>query len=140
MGSRTTPGVADADDKPGSLGADARTRDITLTRANVDNLRLERPMVISAANWRCPRSRAEGRARLIGRAKYNAWRRELAGQRREAVRELLLTLGWDRWGVLGEIATQLGVSRSCVCRDRQRLERWGGGEMHAGILGRGQPD
>jgi hypothetical protein len=47
----------------------------------------------------------------------NAWRREV-------VRELLLTLGWDRAGVLGEIAAQLGVSRSCVCRDRKRLERW----------------
>ena len=55
-------------------------------------------------------------ARLIGRSKYNVWRRELAGQRREEVREVLLTLG--------EIAAQVGVSRSCVCKDRQALERW----------------
>jgi len=81
-------------------------------------------MVISAADWRRPRSRDEGRARLIGRNEYNAWRRQAAGERREVVRELLLTLGWNRWGVLGEIALQLGVSRSCVCKDRQALERW----------------
>ena len=73
-------------------------------------------MVVSAESWRHPRSREEGRARLIGRQRYNAWRRELAGQRREVVRKLLLALGWDRWGVLGEIAAQLGVSRSCVSR------------------------
>jgi len=81
-------------------------------------------MVISAASWRCPRSREEGRARLIGREKYNAWRRQAARERREVVRELLLTLGWDRPGVLREIAAQLGVSASTICRDRQRLDRW----------------
>ena len=80
-------------------------------------------MVISAAAWHHPRNAEEGRARLIGRDQYNAWRRQAAGERREVVRELLLEYGWDRKGVLRVIAAQLNVTAATICRDRQRLEQ-----------------
>jgi hypothetical protein len=33
----------------------------------------------------------------------------------------LVKYGWFEWGALTRIATELGVSRSVICRDRQEL-------------------
>jgi hypothetical protein len=80
-------------------------------------------MTISRINWSHPPSHDVAKARLIGRERYNTWRREAAGARREQVLELLLVYGWDTPGVLGWIAAQLLVSPSTICRDRQKLLR-----------------
>jgi len=37
--------------------------------------------------------------------------------------ELLLALGWNTWGVITKIAGELGVHKSTITRDRQRIER-----------------
>jgi hypothetical protein len=80
-------------------------------------------MTISRNNWSHPLSHDVAKARVIGRERYNTWRREAAGARREQVLELLLVYGWDTPGVLGWIAAQLLVSPSTICRDRQKLLR-----------------
>jgi hypothetical protein len=80
-------------------------------------------MTISRISWSHPSSHDVAKALLIGRERYNAWRREAAGARREQVLELLRVYGWDTPGVLGWIAAQLLVSPSTICRDRQKLLR-----------------
>jgi hypothetical protein len=39
----------------------------------------------------------------------------------ELVLPLLLERGFDRWGILSEIARELGVHRSPICRYRKRI-------------------
>jgi hypothetical protein len=80
-------------------------------------------MTISRIKWSHPPNQGVAKARLVGRERYNTWRREAAGARREQVLELLLVYGWDTPGVLGWIAAQLLVSPSTICRDRQQLLR-----------------
>ena len=74
-------------------------------------------------DWSHPPSRDVARARLIGRRRYNELRQTLAGERADIVFELLVQYGWDHWGTLTKIAGELGVHKSTVCRDRQRIER-----------------
>jgi hypothetical protein len=80
-------------------------------------------MTISRIKWSHPPNQGVAKAQLVGRERYNTWRREAAGARREQVLELLLVYGWDTPGVLGWIAAQLLVSPSTICRDRQQLLR-----------------
>jgi DNA invertase Pin-like site-specific DNA recombinase len=55
--------------------------------------------------------------------RYNQERRQAAGERQELVFELLLQYGFDNWGTLARIARELGVNRSTILRDKQRILR-----------------
>jgi IS30 family transposase len=37
--------------------------------------------------------------------------------------KLLLAHGWNAWGVITQIASELGVHKSTITRDRQQIER-----------------
>jgi hypothetical protein len=84
--------------------------------------------------WSEPVTAGEAARRAGGRRHYNAWRKTLAALRRSELVQLLIAQGGlarrkDGWpdcriGALGNgaaLARQLGVSRSTVCRDLQKL-------------------
>lgn len=60
--------------------------------------------------------------RAGGRRRYNAQRQHQAALRRLRVGALMNQLGWFTHGVPAEVARQLGVSRSTVCRDLKAIE------------------
>jgi hypothetical protein len=66
--------------------------------------------------WQHPRSRAEAKARLVGRWRYNQARQEAARQRRHLVQEAWLTAG-EGWGWQTRLAQQLGVHKATISRD-----------------------
>jgi hypothetical protein len=85
-------------------------------------------------NWSALVSADEAARRAAGRRHYNAWRRAIALIRRTELAWLLhvqgglarTKKGWPdrRLGALGNqaaLARQLGVSRSTICRDLQKL-------------------
>lgn len=73
-------------------------------------------------SWTWPVSDDEAARRAAGRRHYNSIRRLHAELRRVKVAELLRGRFLD-WGVQAEIARELGVSRSTVCRDVRWLMR-----------------
>jgi hypothetical protein len=62
-------------------------------------------------------------ARAAGRRKYNEWQRKFVNERREYVWTRLVAGGLDRWGLLSEIARDLGVHRSTIWRDKKAFWR-----------------
>jgi hypothetical protein len=80
-------------------------------------------MNVSKREWSHPSSHGEAKARLIGRVRYREARQQAAREREEVVFQLLLERGWDRWGIITAIAKELGLHKSIVCRDRQRIVR-----------------
>jgi hypothetical protein len=62
-------------------------------------------------------------ARAAGRRKFNEWQRKFMNERREYVWSLLVAGGLDRWGLLSEIARDLGVHRSTIMRDKRAFLR-----------------
>jgi hypothetical protein len=62
-------------------------------------------------------------ARAAGRRKYNEWQRQFMNERRDLVWTLLVAGGLDRWGLLSDIARELGCHRSTIMRDKQALLR-----------------
>ena len=75
---------------------------------------------VSRAQWKQPTSWAEVTRRAVGRYKYNAVRRLQAQLRRREVLELLHRWGWIP-GLQSQIAAHLGVHKSTICRDLQRI-------------------
>jgi hypothetical protein len=74
--------------------------------------------------WRQRTSWDQVCARAAGRRKYNERRRYFAAQVcDELVWPRLLEYGFDRWGVCARIPREIGVSRSTICRYRQRILR-----------------
>lgn len=80
-------------------------------------------MTVMRRDWSHPASHGEAKARLIGRVRYLEERRQLAGERREVVFELLLQYGFDSWGSCSRIARELGCHRSTITRDRRAILR-----------------
>jgi hypothetical protein len=61
--------------------------------------------------------------RAAGRRKYNEWQRKFTNERRDLVWTLLIAGGLDRWGLLSDIARELGCHRSTIMRDKRALLR-----------------
>jgi hypothetical protein len=61
--------------------------------------------------------------RQAGRRKYNQWQRKFMNERRDYVWTRLVAGGLDSWGLLSEIARELGCHRSTILRDRRALLR-----------------
>jgi hypothetical protein len=80
-------------------------------------------MNVSKREWSHPVSYGQAKARLIGRVRYREGRQQAAREREEIVFQLLVERGWDRWGIVTAIAKELGLNKSIVCRDRQRILR-----------------
>ena len=63
-------------------------------------------------------------ARAAARKKHNEARRRFMYQTiDQLVWPRLLKYGYDRWGVCAKIGREIGLSRSSVCRYRQRIFR-----------------
>jgi hypothetical protein len=72
--------------------------------------------------WHARTDRQTVCRRQAGRRKYNERRRRFAGQVcDELVFPLLLEYGFDHWGVCARVGRELGLSRSTICRYRQRI-------------------
>jgi hypothetical protein len=80
-------------------------------------------MNVSKHEWSHPASHGQAKARLIGRVRYRETRQQAAREREEIIFQLLVERGWDTWGIISSIAKELGINKSIVCRDRQRIMR-----------------
>jgi hypothetical protein len=92
--------------------------------------------------WGTPTDEESMRRRAVGRAAYNKRRQWQAFLRRLQVRRILYVQGRAlEPGIQSRIAKQLGVDRSVICRDIQRIKAERGaqvcpqcGAMHAETL------
>lgn len=81
-------------------------------------------------NWSAPVSDAVAQRRAGGRRAYNSWRRDMAIIRRAHVATLLLA-GRRQY----EIAAELGVARSTICKDVAALVELANREHECPVCG-----
>jgi hypothetical protein len=78
------------------------------------------------AAWSVPTTREAAARRAGGRRAYNCRRRLAQTVRRaEVMRRVACKGGFFRRGIQAEVARELGVSRSTICRDIDYLLRLG---------------
>jgi hypothetical protein len=80
-------------------------------------------MTWTRQQWSSRTSWDEVCRRAAGRKKYNQWQHTMAAAHQDEVFKLLLQHGWNTWGVITQIAGELGVHKSTICRDRLAILR-----------------
>jgi hypothetical protein len=87
-----------------------------------------------SVDWSAPTTPDEVARRAGGRKRYNTWRKWMAFRRRhvEVARRLFVQGALFKRGIQAELARELNVSRSTICRDVAYLIRLGWPCPHCG--------